>query len=342
MTKIKAAFFQKNENFDVRTIEDTPPQKGEIQIEIAYCGICGTDLHIFHGAMPHRLGDERILGHEVSGTICALGEGVTGFKVGDPVVVRPLDPGADNPASRAGYEHISQNLKFLGIDTDGGFQQRWTVPAFTVHAVPAGLDLAHAALVEPVAVACHDVARSGLKTGEDVLVIGGGPIGILVAMVARAKGGNVVISEVNQHRLDIAKKLGFETLNPADVDIKETVMQRTDNKGIDVVFEVSGSNAGIVLMTEVAAVRGRIAMVAIVPEPAPVDLFQFFWKELEMVGVRVYEKPDYEDAIKLIQQGHIDMKTIITDIIALDDIESGFRSLTQSPTAMKTLVQCSL
>ena len=340
MTKTTAAYFKKGGSFDIRQIDPVPPKSGEVQIDVQYCGICGTDLHIYQGAMAERIGDERILGHEMSGVISAVGDGVDDFKIGDVVVVRPLDPGADNPASRAGYDHISQNLKFLGIDTAGAFQQKWTVPAFTVHHVPDGTDLSHAALVEPVAVACHDVTRGGVKAGEDVLVIGGGPIGILVAMVARARGANVTLSEVNEHRLKMANDMGFTTLNPICDDVAKILKERTHDKGMDVVFEVSGTAPGIALMTEVAAVRGRIVMVAIVPEATPVNLFHFFWKELQMVGARVYEKSDYDDALQLIKAGHIDAKTMITDIVPLENIEQGFETLTSSPTAMKILVQC--
>ncbi|MBL4725635.1 MAG: alcohol dehydrogenase catalytic domain-containing protein [Rhizobiaceae bacterium] len=137
----------------------------------------------------------------------AIGEGVTNVSLGQKVVVRPLDHCGDCPACEAGHQHICHKLKFLGLDTDGAMQEFWTIPSHTLHILPDDLRLDHAALIEPVAVACHDVRMSGLQSGENVVVIGGGPIGVLVAMVARDAGGNVLISEVNPHRLAIAKKL---------------------------------------------------------------------------------------------------------------------------------------
>lgn len=199
----------------------------------------------------------------------------------------------------------------------------------------------HAALIEPVAVACHDVRLSRLQAGEDVLVIGGGPIGVLVAMVARDAGGDVTISEVNTHRLAIAEKLGFKTINPAETDLAEAVNAATGNKGADVVFEVSGTQPGVDAMTACAATRGRIVMVAIHAKKPEVDMFRFFWRELELVGVRVYEKEDYEQAISIIASGGVDADTVITDVSPLSDIQTAFESLDSSPTALKSLIKVS-
>ena len=118
-----------------------------------------------------------------------------------------------------------------------------------------GLDLSHAALIEPLAVACHDVERGRVAKGEDVLVIGGGPIGLLVALVARQAGGNVTISEISESRLAYAQKLGFKTINPKEIDPVDAVLSATQTKGADVVFEVSGTQAGVDLMTEGGCAR---------------------------------------------------------------------------------------
>lgn len=336
---ISAAFYRGDRQFTVETKQATPPAAGEVAVRIAYCGICGTDMHVFHGNMDARVGFERVIGHEMSGSIAAIGEGVTGISVGQKVVVRPLDHCGDCPACHAGHEHICHNLKFLGLDTDGAMQEIWNVPAHTIHMLPDDIRMDHAALIEPVAVACHDVRLSRLQTGEDALVIGGGPIGVLVAMVARDAGGKVVISEVNPHRLAIAQKLGFETINPAETDLAAEINSRTGGKGADVVFEVSGTQPGVDAMTDCAATRGRIVMVAIHAKKPEVDMFRFFWRELELVGVRVYEKEDYEKAIAIIAGGGVDAETVITDVSPLSDIQGAFESLDSSPTALKSLIK---
>ncbi|MGB5557065.1 MAG: alcohol dehydrogenase catalytic domain-containing protein [Paracoccaceae bacterium] len=336
---ISAAFYRGAKTFTIEHVSAAAPGTGEVSVRVAYCGICGTDMHVYHGNMDARVGNNRIIGHEMSGVVAAIGADVTGFAVGQKVVVRPLDPCGACPACAAGYKHICHKLKFLGLDTDGAMQEIWTVPAHVLHRLPNDIRMDHAALVEPIAVACHDVRMSALKPGEDVVVIGGGPIGVLVAMVAREAGGRVVVSEVNPHRLAIAGKLGFATVNPAETDLKAAINARTGEKGADVVFEVSGSQPGVDAMTAVAATRGRIVMVAIHAKKPVVDMFQFFWRELRLIGARVYEPRDYEQAIALIAAGKIDAATIITDVAPLSDIQSAFEALDRTPTALKSLIK---
>ncbi|MEL6564978.1 MAG: alcohol dehydrogenase catalytic domain-containing protein [Pseudomonadota bacterium] len=338
---ITAAHYRGNKTFSVDTIPAPTPGPGEVAVRVAFCGICGTDMHVFHGNMDARVGFERVIGHEMSGYVDAVGDGVTGFNAGQKVVVRPLDPDLDCPASKAGYPHISHNLKFLGLDTHGAMQEIWVVPAHTLHTLPDDMRMDHAALIEPVAVACHDVRLSDLQRGEDVVVIGGGPIGVLVAMVARDAGGKVVLSEVNPHRLAIAQTLGFDTINPAEVDLPAEINSRTAGKGADVVFEVSGTQPGVDAMTAIAATRARIVMVAIHAQKPTIDLFQFFWRELKLIGARVYEPEDYEKAIGIIAAGGVDADTVITDVAPLSEIQTAFEALDRSPTALKTLIKIS-
>ncbi len=336
---ITAAYYRGKKSFAVEQAQAKDPGPGEAAIRVAYCGICGTDMHVYHGNMDARVGLNRVIGHEMSGVVEAVGEGVDTVEPGQKVVVRPLDHCGECPACKRGHQHICQNLKFLGLDTDGAMQEIWSVPAHTLHVLPDDLRMDHAALIEPVAVACHDVRLSDLQPGEDVVVIGGGPIGILVAMVARDAGGNVVISEVNPNRLAIAEKLGFDTINPIETDLVSTINARTGDKGADVVFEVSGTQPGVDAMTAVAATRARIVMVAIHAQKPQIDLFQFFWRELRLIGARVYEPEDYEKAIAVVASGGVDADVVITDVSPLADIQAAFEALDRSPTAMKSLIE---
>ena len=336
---MNAAIYRGDKQFTVEQKPVPVPGEGEVAVRIAFCGICGTDMHVYHGHMDARVGFERVIGHEMSGTVEAVGADIDGFAPGQPVVVRPLDHCGACPACDAGHQHVCHNLKFLGLDTDGAMQEVWVVPAHTLHRLPDNIRMDHAALIEPVAVACHDVRLSRLTAGEDVLVIGGGPIGVLVAMVARDAGGKVVISEVNPSRLAIAEKLGFETINPKEVNLAEAINARTTDKGADVVFEVSGTQAGVEAMTDCAATKGRIVMVAIHAQKPEIDMFRFFWRELELIGVRVYEKEDYEKAILMITSGGVDADTVITDVSPLSDIQSAFEELDANPTALKSLIK---
>jgi (R,R)-butanediol dehydrogenase / meso-butanediol dehydrogenase / diacetyl reductase len=336
---VKAVYYEGNGSFALRESEPLPPVAGEVRLDVAYCGICGTDVHIAHGAMDHRVRTPQVIGHEMSGTVAEVGPEVEGFAVGDPVVVRPLDSRGETPADK-GFGHISRNLKFLGIDTPGAFQSSWTVPAFTLHRLPGGVDLRIAALTEPLAVACHDVRRAAVEADEFVVVIGGGPIGLLVALVARQSGARVVVSEVNAARRALASEIGFEVVDPGADDVPAVVSELTESRGADVVFEVSGSAAGALEMTRLASLRGRLVLVAIFPEPQPVHLFDFFWKELELRGARVYEPEDYERAIALIADGNLPLDRLITTVEPLDRLPAVFEEHARGSTAMKILVDC--
>lgn len=334
-----AAIYRGNRTFEVNEVPTAPPGPGEVRIKIAYCGICGTDLHVFHGFMDKRVGFNRVLGHEMSGTVDAVGEDVSAFTPGDVVVVRPLLPCGECPACQSGHSHICHRLKFMGLDTDGAFQQFWNVPQQVLHRLPPDLPLSKAALVEPLAVACHDVGRARIVPGERALVIGGGPIGILIALVARHAGAEVLVSEINENRLALATELGFATINPKSADVPAHVETWTGGKGVDVVFEVSGSQAGIDLMTSVAATRGRIVLVAIHATPPKVDMFRFFWREIDLFGARVYEAKDYDQAISLLAAGEIPFDRIVTAIVPMSEIQPAFVELDSGGINLKTLVE---
>ena len=338
---MRAAYYEGNEKIRIGDCAPVPPGPGQAQIRVSHCGLCGTDLHVFHGKMDHRVTFPQVIGHETSGTIAAVGEGVDSFATGDRVTVRPLDPCGSCPACRAGHSHICHQLKFIGIDAPGALQGLWTVPAHTLHRLPDSLSLEQGALVEPVAVACHDVRMGEVKAGEYVVVQGGGPIGVLIALVAKSKGARVVISEVNPFRLKLAGELGLDAVNAREIDLVEFVNRETAGAGADVVFEVSGSAAGAELMTKLPRTRGRIVVVAIFGEPPKIDLFRFFWRELRLCGTRVYEPQDFEEAIGLAASGKLPLARLITNVLPLDRLEAGFREMESGGEAMKLLVKCS-
>lgn len=338
---MKAAEYVKAGEIVYREVPLLRPEKDQIRIRVAYCGICGTDLHIYKGHMDARVKAPQAVGHEVSGVVDALGEGVSGFLPGEKVTVRPLDNCGSCNTCRSGFTHICEKLRFLGIETAGGFAEYWTVPARLVHRLPQTIPLKLAALVEPLAVACHDVRRAEVKPGDRVVVNGGGPIGMLIAMTAREAGADVTISEINEARLQLAHSLGFKALNPLREDLVSKIRGETGGSGADIVFEVSGSEAGAKVITELARPRGTIVVVAIYAKPVPVDLHKFFWKELRMLGARVYEASDYEKAIRLISNGSLELVPIISRIYPLENLQRAFEYLTQTPDAMKVLIQCS-
>lgn len=336
---MKATMYEGDKRFSIIEKEMEDPQQGEVRIRVAFCGVCGTDVHIYHGMMDQRVRIPQVIGHEMSGTVDAVGEGVTGFEVGEKVVVRPLDNRGEKPSDK-GFSHICKHLKFIGIDSPGAMQEYWNVPSFTLHKLPVQTDLKLAALIEPLSVACHDVRMSGLRKGETAVVLGGGPIGLLVALVARSKGANVIISEVNETRVTLAEQLGFTVVNPQKTDLINLVSHQTEDSMADVVFEVAGVQPALDVMTKVAGIRGRIVMVAIHGQPKNVSLFDFFWKELKLIGARVYEMEDYEESIELITKNELPFDKLITAVRPLSTIQTVFEDIDKNPHGMKVLMDC--
>ena len=326
--------------FEAREYDPVAPAEGEVQIAVAYTGICGTDLTISHGGMDGRVKEPWPIGHEMSGTIAQIGPGVEGWSVGDKVTVMPLDWDGTCPACLAGVKHICQNLDFVGIDSPGSLQGRWNVKAKWLVALPDELDLRTAALVEPVAVAQHDVNRADVQTGQKVVVIGGGPIGLLIAIIARNRGAEVLLSEVARSRLELAAEFGFATVDPASDDLNDVVEQWTGSAGADIAFEVSGSVPGVKAMTDVLRRRGTGVIVGIQPVAPPVDVFGIFWKELRIIGARVYERPDFEAAVKLVANGTIPADELITDVMPLAETAAAIERLAGGENVVKLLIDC--
>ncbi|MGH9468731.1 MAG: zinc-dependent alcohol dehydrogenase [Terriglobia bacterium] len=337
---MKAAYYEGKRRVSVGPSATSSPASGQVQVRVSHCGICGSDLHMFYGDMDGRFRLPHIFGHESSGTIAALGEGVSGFAPGDRVTVRPLDPCGQCPACRAGHSHVCQRLKVIGFDAPGALQTLWTVPAHTLHRLPESIPLRRAALIEPLSVACHDTRLAELAAGEYAVIEGGGPIGMLIALVARQLGARPLISEVNPFRIKLARDLGLDAVNPKEADLVQLVSERTKGAGADVVFEVSGSAAGAAMMTQLARVRGRIVIVAIFSEPPKVDLFRVFWRELRLLGTRVYEAQDFEQAIALAASGALPLDRLISEECSLENVEPALRRLEAGGEVMKILVRC--
>jgi len=317
-----------------------PPGPGQVRISVAYTGICGTDLHIYHGDMDSRVTAPCVIGHEMSGRIAEVGAGVDGWQAGDQVTVMPLDWCGQCPACHAGHTHLCHRLTFLGIDATGSMQSSWTVPARTLIRLPDDLALDWAALVEPTAVAVHDVRRADLQPGEKALVVGGGPIGLLIASVAARQGADLRVVEPDPYRRTLAGELGFTTVDPAAPDLPGVLAEWTTGAGAAVAFEVSGAAAGVTTAVEALAVRGRLVQVAIHSVPREVSLHRFFWRELTLLGARLYHREDFETAVSLIAELHIPAAALISRVEPLGRAAQAFGALEAGAAVMKVLIDC--
>ena len=323
---MKAAVYKGNGKLSVEEWNGRMPEEKEVQIKVSYCGICGSDIHILQGSEDHRMHLPSVIGHECSGTVWRVGSKVESVKPGDRVAVWPVKSCKECFACKEGYGHVCQYLKVRGIETEGAFQYAWTLDEEALVKIPDTVSMLHGALEEPLAICCHVVKRGNVKKGDFVVVIGGGPIGIMTALVAKAAGADVVLSEVNEKRLTKAAELGIHTVNPVKEDLLDAVINQTLDRGADVVFETSGSQPGVDSMVQLPKVHGTVVLVAIYGKPMTVDLKQLYYYEKNVVTARMQEKADMEKALELLAGNEIDADKIITSVLPLADIQKGFRS----------------
>lgn len=268
---MKAGMYISEKNVIVGELDKPVVKQGEALIKVSSAGICGTDMMIYFGKHP-RAKAPLVMGHEFSGVIEEI-NGESTFNVGDRIVVEPTMSCGKCDACISGNTHVCRTLGLIGIDNHGGYAEYVAVPLHRLHKVPDALSDAHAALAEPVAVGIHTVRRSNVKVGDTVVILGAGPIGLLIALTAKLAGANkIFISDISPYRLKTAEELGFIALDGRKVDVVEEVKAATNGVGADVVFEVAGNNITANQMIHVCRTQGQIVVVSVYKQPPTIDL----------------------------------------------------------------------
>jgi (R,R)-butanediol dehydrogenase / meso-butanediol dehydrogenase / diacetyl reductase len=281
-------------------------------VDVAYAGICGTDLHICAGEHP-RAQPPLVLGHEFVGR---LAQAAAGLSAGQAVAVEPLLNCGHCTPCRTGRSHVCEQLRLIGIDAPGGVAEQVAVPESRLIALPDDVDLHAAAFVEPLAVAVHAVRRSQLRLGDTVMVAGAGPIGLAVAKCSRLAGaGEIFVSEPSPMRRGVAEELGFTLLDLDDPH--GDLFERTGGELAAVVFDTAAHPAVAAALASWTTVNGRIVFVGTYGKPAALDLQDIVFRELDTVGTRVYERADMETAVAMIATGRFDPSPLITGTVAL-------------------------
>ncbi|MCR8670576.1 2,3-butanediol dehydrogenase [Agrococcus sp. HG114] len=339
---MKAAMYYGREDIRVEEVDEPETRPGTVKIRPAFNGICGSDLHLFHeGPMPpapstdtpHPLSGETlpvVMGHEFSGVVEELGEGVDGLEVGDRVVVEPLMVDGTCPACQAGKYNLCEQMGFIGISgLGGGLSERIVVERRWVHPV-GDLPLDQAALIEPLSVALHAVKHAGAEAGQTAVVGGAGPIGLLVAAVLKAKGLRVIVSEMATARREKAKSTGVAdvVVDPASQDLAEVVRTETEGRGADVAFDAAGVGVVVTQLLDVLGPGGRLEVVAIHTKPYELNITGSLTMQDRVMGASIGYANDHAEAIELARSGKVDLAPFITGKILVDDIvEQGFEQL---------------
>ncbi len=294
----------------------------EALLQVEACGFCGSDINIVAGTHP-RAKAPLTVGHELSGRIAQIRSAGSAFAVGDRVTVYPLISCGICHACTHGNPHVCRQLRLFGFDVDGGMAEFVKLPVASLMKLPANMPAHIGAIIEPLAVAVHGVARTSLEDVNVAAVLGAGPIGLLTALVAQARGvPHVLISDVLPSRLELAESLGLRAVEAGD-DLRASVMQLSGANGADVLFECAGHPSSAREMTALVRSRGVIVNLGVFKKPVEVDMQAVNFKEIDIIGSRVYERKDFQAAIDLAMQLPLD--PIVSHTFSLQDVTLAFR-----------------
>jgi threonine dehydrogenase-like Zn-dependent dehydrogenase len=324
----------------VKTEEiDTPVcGAGEALVRVHAAGICGSDMAIFTGKHP-RAKPPLVMGHEFAGKIEAIQPGgiETPLAVGDKVTAYPLLMCGECLACRNGFPHVCRDLKLIGIDRDGGFAEYVSVPLDLIVQFPDSLSFDQGALIEPLAVAVHALEMAGTPDWQNAVVVGCGPIGLLVGLCLRYAGiENILLCDISPQRVKRAAGLSFQVINSADDSLVDRVAEMTHGEGADIVFECAGSAPAALQMCDLVRPRGKIIMVSVHKEPHPVDLRAITFKEISMVGTRVYTRSDFRRAVQMMPD--LPYRDVISHRIELERGAEGFEIMGKAADACKVII----
>jgi len=322
---------------------DVPiPDLGQVRVAVRVCGICGSDVHAFQGHHPF-ISTPIVLGHEFSGHIDALGEGVEGLAVGQKVTVEPSLVCGECEMCRSGRYNICEDLKVLGCQATGAMADMITVPAEKVIPLPEEMSHEHGALVEPTAVAVHALRRADLSRVENLLIIGAGTIGLQTSQVAQAWGiPTIVVTDIVDGKLAKATELGATyVVNVSKVRLADFLVKEFGKPNpADLAMECVGTEVTLLQAIESVKKGGQIVIVGVPPADPKIRLSWVQDRELSLLGTLMYQRPDFEEACDLIAAGKVQTDPLITARYPLERVSEAINALLDYPERnIKTLIE---
>ncbi|MCX9150191.1 2,3-butanediol dehydrogenase [Pseudomonas sp. TB1-B1] len=344
---MKALRWHAARDLRLSNVELQAPGVGQVELQVAYCGICGSDLHEYQDGPhsipqtePHPLSGCRApltLGHEFCGVISAIGAGVTSLEIGDRVAVEPEYRCGECRYCREGSYNLCESMGFIGLMGDGGFAERALVPAYMLHRLPDGVSLRQAAVLEPAAVALHALRRSSLTPGDRCVVFGLGPIGLLLIMLARLRGVvDITAVDISPERLALAGEFGASrAIDAREGDLAAAQLQ--EGAAPDCVFEAAGSQTSLNAALTCLRKGGKLVLVGLMGE-IRLDAFDLVNRELSLIGSVGY-RDVYPELIALLADGSLDLARAVTRSVSLEHaVEHGFEALLSDKSQIKILV----
>ncbi len=324
-------------------LQDMPmpePAANEVVVNVRATGVCGSDVHGFTGSTGRRkLGV--VMGHEFSGVIHSLGQQVSGFAIGERVVVQPLHRCGHCAMCRAGRSNICQNRTLIGMDTHGGYADAVRVPQDQLYRLPDDLSFEQGAWTEPLSVALHAVSITPINLLDTVVVVGAGPIGLLTLQAARLKGaGTIIVTDRSAHRLELARQLGADiVVNVADQDPISITQQATDGMGAHVTFEAVGITPTVQQALEVTRIGGNVTWIGNSQREVTLNMQQVVTREITIRGTYGFDQ-EFTQAIELLRTKRIDVAPLTEQVAPLEAGPQIFHDLAKGTLdAVKVILQ---
>lgn len=316
------------------SVKDSPaPQRkaGNAIVKIKAVMVCGSDISTFKGR-GRPIDSPRVIGHEVAGEICEIEENGRGLKAGDHVVLNPyIYCGGCYPCS-LGRSNACESLKVLGAHTDGAMAEYFSHPIDLLIKAPDSIPWEALALTEPLTISLHALHRTQMQAGERIAIIGAGPIGVYAALAANVYGATPILLDVLESRLQLAKDVGVPyTINTANCDAVEAIREITNGRMAEVVVEASGNNGQIQKTLEYASFCGRIALSGWLTDATPLMTPLITLKELDIRGSRTGIGPEFEEALRLIGSGQVDVRAVLTKLVPFDELPDAIRGMAERP-----------
>jgi 2-desacetyl-2-hydroxyethyl bacteriochlorophyllide A dehydrogenase len=314
---------------DIR-IENVPLPKikdDEVLLKVKAVSICGSDLHAYRGLSKRRI-PPLVMGHEFSGEIVEVGGTVKNHRMGERVVVEPIISCGTCRLCRRGRNNICEKLQLVGLHLSGAFSEYVSVPAKKCYTLPKTVSFEEASLVEPLAVAVHAVHLASLEKNEAIAIIGSGAIGLMTLQVAKNRGvGRIVVFDTIDYRLTLAQKLGATTI--INVKKEDPLQRILTEGGVDTVFEAVGHQETVQQGLAMVRTGGKVIVIGMLEAIMQLPMLDITVKELDLQGSYGYTSDDFQQALKMIGQGKVNVKPLITHRLPLDDIQRGFEILSQ-------------
>ena len=324
---------------DRRPADD--PARGEARLRVRDCGVCGSDLKMWSGTHAF-LRPPLLLGHEIYGQVEAVGEATQHLRLGADVVVFPAVGCGACFHCVGGHPQLCADMRFHGGQLPGGLAEHLIVAETNLLPVPPGIPEPQRVLIEPLAVGVHAVSRGAAEAGECAVVLGAGAIGLFTALVARARGLDVLVFEPSAARRERAAKLGLQAVDADDTPVRDVVADLVRPEGADIVFECVGSGKTIAAALSATRKGGRAVVVGNAPPTVEIDGLELQRGDRSLVGVLMYERADFIDAMDLLAGGLLATlpETSIVQRFTLDDVDSAFATSKDGTlTALRAVIQ---